>query len=146
MRAKAKQVAPGGRAHGGSPPGPRRSPLPKKSGKVASPATDPSRQICALRGSDQSSPRRFRNAGTVPGRAAADSPDLRPLHSLPHSASPTTRDALAHFDGHKLPRQPWEKSARGKKCWPAKSQCGEDLTRLANRQARSATFLLGWSP
>ena len=37
------------------------------------PGPEPSRQICALRGSDKSSPRRFRSAGTVPRRAAADS-------------------------------------------------------------------------
>ena len=33
-----------------------------------------------------------------------DSSALRPLHSLTHSASPTSLDALAHSDGRKLPR------------------------------------------
>lgn len=33
-----------------------------------------------------------------------DSSAFRPLHSLPHSASPTSLDALAHSDGRKLPR------------------------------------------
>src|ERR1019366_145338 len=38
-------------------------------------------------------------------RARPDSPALRPLHSLPHSATPTPQDAFARSDGHKLPRQ-----------------------------------------
>jgi hypothetical protein len=38
-------------------------------------------------------------------RTTTDSPALRPLHSLPRSASPTSRCALAHSDGRKLPRQ-----------------------------------------
>ena len=33
-----------------------------------------------------------------------DSSAFRPLHSLTHSASPTSLDALAHSDGRKLPR------------------------------------------
>jgi len=38
-------------------------------------------------------------------RARPDSPAFRPLHSLPHSATPTPQDAFARSDGHKLPRQ-----------------------------------------